>query len=522
MTRTFLALKWRLLRNTVTRTRHAGIAIFGATVGLLVALVIAIDVASRARDASTVAELQRIAVGTTCAWFSIWTISALFLGVDEMVDPQRLALLPLTRAELRTGLVASSLIGLGPFASALITVGVIVGFVPAGAGALVVAAGAIVAFALGLTAARAVATMLTLAQRTRRGRDLAVVIATTGGALLWITTQVAVRTTGPQATNLIHILRWTPPGFAGQAILEASRGRVVAGTGNLTVAVACTALLGWAWLTGVERLWSSPGDSTGAPTTANVASRARLPGTEHTAPIHKELRYLVRSPSRRSATLISFVLGTSLLLLQALRQEIRPTASLVLLAPIAGLFALNSVHNQLGHDAASLWLEVESGGPNRWQLLGRGISWLPALVGPAVPAAIAIAWRSGGWSTAPVAIGLALACAGIPLGVGAIVSTLTPIAIPDANPFANREANTGKGCIAGLVALMAMTVDFVLALPVIVAVALAYQRSVAAAALALVPIALYATLVWWAGIALAVRRIRGHEPELLLAVAQPR
>jgi hypothetical protein len=195
---------------------------------------------------------------------------------------------------------------------------------------------------------------------------------------------------------------------------------------------------------------------------------------------------------------------------------------LVLLAPIAGLFALNSVHNQLGHDAASLWLEVEAGGPGPWQLIGRGISWLPALVGPAIPAAIAIAWRSGGWSTAPVAVGLALACAGIPLGVGAIVSTITPIAIPDANPFANREANTGRGCIAGFVALLAMTVDFALALPVIIAISIAYQHSVAAAAAALVPVALYSALLWWAGIALARRRIRGREPELLLAVAQPR
>ena len=110
-------------------------------------------------------------------------------------------------------------------------------------------------------------------------------------------------------------------------------------------------------------------------------------------------------------------------------------------------------------------------------MVGRSIGWLPALVVPGVPAAVVLAARSGGWAYLPAALALSLAVAGVPLGVGAIVSVYAPFRVPDTgSPFANRNANTGQGCVIGLVAAIATLANTVLLAPVVIVVALAHDE----------------------------------------------
>jgi hypothetical protein len=137
-----------------------------------------------------------------------------------------------------------------------------------------------------------------------------------------------------------------------------------------------------------------------------------------------------------------------------------------------------------------------------------------------VPAALVLAWRSGGWTYVPVAIVLAVAIAGVPLGVGACCSVLAPFRVPDTgSPFANRNANTGQGCVVGLVAMVATACDALLLAPAAIAVVVAHDRGPVALAAAVTGAALWSWGCWWIAIAVAARRVRGREPELLVALA---
>jgi hypothetical protein len=163
---------------------------------------------------------------------------------------------------------------------------------------------------------------------------------------------------------------------------------------------------------------------------------------------------------------------------------------------------------------------VVAGGPRHAELVGRGVSWLPALVVPSTCVAVVLGAVTGAWSWVPFAIGLAIAIAGVPLGVGTLMSVFAPIVVPDdSNPFTNRNANTGQGCLAGIVALIALLLDALLLAPVVVVVVLAARAGLPALGAALVPIALYAVGAWAAGATLAGRRLRGREPELLVALS---
>jgi ABC-2 type transport system permease protein len=522
VTRVFAALKWRLLLNGLFRTRLGWLAAVGAVFGLGLSVVVALGAESAASEASSALAFRAAGLGTYLVVFSAWVFGPLLVGVDETVDPTRLALVPLTRRELLGGLVTASVIGFGPVAAAIVFAGVVVGFVQAGGNALFVVAAVVVGFAMALTASRALATLLTRVQRSRRGRDISVIVAAFVGAGLWLGTQLAPHLSSSAERQLFDVLRWTPPGIVGQAIVDAGNGELAAAALGIVVGAAFVVLFGWAWIAGVERLLVDSGAAVSHVRTGVTSTRERaawLRGGELRASARKELRYLVRSPARRSATLVAVALGTGFVLLQVLQRPGTPGSHAVLLAPLGGFFAVSAVNNQLGHDGASLWLEVTAGGPRRAELLGRGISWLPALVGPSIPVAIVVGAISGGWSYVPLGIALAIAVAGVPLGVGSYMSVVAPIIVPDdSNPFTNRNANTGQGCLVGFVALIALVLDAFLLVPVAVAVVVAADH-LPALALTIAGIALYAAGVWAAGSTLAIRRLRGREPELLVALS---
>jgi ABC-2 type transport system permease protein len=120
----------------------------------------------------------------------------------------------------------------------------------------------------------------------------------------------------------------------------------------------------------------------------------------------------------------------------------------------------------------------------------------------------------------PIAIGLAVAIAGVPLGVGAVMSTLMPFPVPDTgNPFANRYANTGRGCLVGLMSIGALLTDIVLLLPAIIAIVIAKAHGLPALVVTLLPVAVWSIAIWAAGVTIGARRVRGREPELLAALS---
>jgi ABC-2 type transport system permease protein len=310
----------------------------------------------------------------------------------------------------------------------------------------------------------------------------------------------------------------------GQSILEAARGSLLASSLNLAVALAWTGLFLMLWALSASRLLVDEGTSLRR-ASLTVDSSENTPswtrGSEIKAALGKEIRYLVRSPSRRSVLVLNTVMGTAFALLQLLQRESRP-GGMVLVAPLAGLlFSLSAIDNQLGYDSAPLWMEVAAGGPRRAELLGRSASWLPLVAAPALPTAVVIAALTGGWRYVPVAIVLAVVGAGVPLGVGVMISVRAPFPIPDTGkPFSNPYANTGRGCAVGLLVLAALVIDSVLLVPAVVLVIAALRVSYLWLCGAVVPVALWSIAIWWIGANQAARYVRGREPELLAALVE--
>lgn len=531
-TRVFVRLKFRLVINGVRRMTRSTWARIGFAVYLLAALLAAglgVGVAYALRSDWDVAERHRnLILLTTAIVLGWWFAPILSGGVDETIDPARLSLVPLTRSQLRRGQIAAGFVGISPMVVIVWVAGLVVGSARTWASVPFAVAGGIVLLLAALVGSRSLSTSLARLSRTRRGGDMAAVIAVIGGSLVFAGSQLIRFLTTEQLDAAARVARWSPPGMVGEALELAGRGRYGAASWRIAVLAGVVLLAGWWWSRQLDRLLVEPADTRGNRLRDDDARlaifggrRTRLPHTPSGAAAARELIYLVRSPTRRAALLGGTVLGLVYVVLGAAFSD-EPHTWLVLAAPIAMVFALQYASNQLGVDPAAFWVEVAAGADPRARWVGRQMLSVMAVAFPVMVAGVLLALWTGGWIELGVVAVTMVGAAFAMTGVGSVVSPLLVSPIPDSgNPFINRQSMSGTGCQAAIVGMLFFVLVFVLVIPAEVAIRWAwrYQSPFLAVGFAAASVGIN-LVVWWVASAAAVRALPDKELEVLTQLDQ--
>jgi ABC-2 type transport system permease protein len=511
-----VSLRWRLVRN---RARRAGrrspwlsmvigvVYMVGTVAGLL-----------QVRHGSDALAAQRIVLQVSSLVFG-WVFGPILIGgVDETVDPTRLALLPLRRGQMFWVQAVAALTGVGPLAA---SVGMLIG-IPAGfahdvpsAMIAILAAVAVVCLVLGL--ARSVAALLALAQRTRVGRDLGILLAAFLGGALFVVAQLTANMGGRRAARLVGWLEWTPWGWAGRAVVHAREGSIGPALGWLALAFAAAvvALVAWAQLSHLLLVTGERSARSAVRSADRAMPRAH---TVFTAALSRQWIYVRRSPNTRVALLFGTAFGVAFPILQILQHGSRNVEGAAFGVLLAMLVNIGAAANLLGFDAGSLWIEILCGGPRREHMVARSIAVLPNLLVPTWIAAAVIGVWTGTARYVLIVAAVAVPVALIVLAEGMVTSIIAGWPLPDGdNPFGNRQASDGRGGRLAAVALGGLITIVGLASPIVGA---AYVLRDGAGTWVAVAVG----LLWAVGIDLAVvrwteRRLRCREPELLSHLA---
>ena len=552
----FVRLKLRLmagaLRGNGSRARLVGLVV-AVIAGLYVmpagfGLLASLDRGRLAGDAGVI---------VFTAAFAGWAVlPMLAFGTDETLDPARLALLPLRRRTMITGLFAAALTGIGPVVTFVVLLGVVAA-AATGPGSVAVGLVAVaLELALCVAASRALATAFSGLLRSRRGRDLGVL----AGALLTfavIAGNIAFQRSlarggldqGVRAAA--GITRWTPPGMAAHAIADAARGDYPAALLGLAAGGLTVLLLLWAWIAVLGRALVSQDASTQAgrrrtrgdrPAAAGGgrAGAAAVTGTGYLggpagaplAPLRssrvvtvavKELRYSWRDPRRKAAWLglgmavIVTVSVSSLGTGRGLTGAVGPV--LVVAAVYGGAIAGIQSANQFGLDGGALWLNVAATSrPQQLRADLAGKNLASALVALPVFALLytALGLLAHQVTYPAAALGMAACALGVTLGISSIVSVLMPYAVPERRASAFGGAGTGRGFLAGLANLAILILAVIFLSPVLAMLAFLHTGLW----LLLVGPGYGAALAWLGRLAasdIGFRRL----PELLAEVSRP-
>jgi len=531
-TRVFVRLKLRLVVNGIRRMTRSTWARIGFAVYLLVALVgagLGVGVAYALRADWDAAEQHRnLILITAVIVFGWWFAPILSGGVDETIDPARLSLVPLTRSELRRGQIAAGFVGISPMVVVVWVTGLVVGSARTWASVPFAVVTGVVVLLAALVGSRSLSTSLARLSRTRRGGDLAAIIAVVGGSIVFAGSQLIRFLTSEQLDAAARALRWTPPGMAGEAFSLAGRGSYLAASWRIGVLAAVVVLAGWWWSRQLDRLLVEPGDTRGdrlrdGGTGLAIfdGARRRLPHSPAGAAAARELIYLVRSPSRRAALLGGTVLGLVYVLIGVAWVD-GPRTWLVLAAPIGMLFALQYASNQLGVDPAAFWIEVAAGPEPRARWVGRQMLSVVAVLLPVLVAALILAVWTGGWIELGVVVVVMSGASLAMTGVGSVLSPLFVSPIPDSgNPFINRQSMSGTGCSAAIVGGLFLLLVGVLIVPAEIAVRWAwrYQSPVLALGVAVLSVGVN-VVIWRAATSFAARDLPDKELEVLTRLDQ--
>ncbi len=462
MTHHFVAIKLRILRNAFTgdkRLRYGMIVMVVASLGGAIFTFLRIW-NERRFDPINAADHLVLQFNLI---FAAWVFGPLLSGgVDDTLDPSRVTLFPLHPHELRRGFVAAALTGYVPLATLIGVSGAVFAFSGSVGDVVLLIACAMTLIAVSLAASRALAVVLALSGRSRRGRDIGIIAASSFGGLLFLGAMSTTVMSETQYDGAIDVIRWLPAGFIGQAVIDVREGL----HGPAALRILAMAALAWVllsvWMKGLDRLLVLPESvrherRVGKERYPILGRTVSILGRKPWAAVAmKELRYLFRAPQRRSAFVIGTVIGAPFAFVQMLRTG--STDGLAIwFAPVSLLFGLGATNNLLGADASSLWMETSSGLSMRTLLIGKSLAAVPYLVTPVLVSSVALGFFAGDVSNMLLMVALTLVCWGIPLGTGCMVSVLTPFAQHDQdNPYANRRPTSGEGCLIGLLGVGSM------------------------------------------------------------------
>jgi ABC-2 type transport system permease protein len=531
LVRTLVRLRFRLARNARRRLGTASqigfvlastFAVLGAVLMFVVGLS-AVTSGGLATRATAILGAAGLFVG--------WTLlPVVWFGNDETLDPARLVLLPLRPRPLLMGLTIGAFVGPAPVVATAAVLGVVAGLAGSIGFVVVVLAGVLL-LALCVVASRCLTTTLAAALSSRRGRDAAVIV----GALLAVGFQLVrflprwFDVSESAVARVCDVVRWTPPGMIGQAMLDANHGRVLVGLVELAPAALLLVLLARGWAVALDRaLTRAP--SSGAPRrrrrdaeSEGVAELALVPRLLRGIPVRpwvavasRELRYVARDPTRKvmafQAAAVGLIGPVALAVTQASDQP-----RVVALASAGAYIAVLGAMNQFGFDGPAMWQDVAAGDRVRAALIGKNVA-LAMLTAPAVLlAAVVLAAVTDGWADIPLALLLAAGQLGAGLAVANVASVRFPMALAETNnPFGRRVA--GQGCATMLIGMACTTVQALLVAPIAVATFVAARAGYTPlAVVALIGLA-YGAVLWWFGVQVAANVAGPRLPELLREV----
>lgn len=511
-----IQLRWTLTTNRLSRRgKRTRRFVLLAALGYTVANIVILGTARFANDetaANTVVLLMAsMAMG--------WVFGPVLIGgVDETIDPTRLALLPLSATERYVVQLSAAVSGTGPISATTgLLIGLTLGHTGLGISLLVVPIAALAAVLMMVGSARALAALLAIAQRSRTGRDAAVLLAAAAGGTMFTMAQLARDVVDVGGSLLIDVLGWIPWAWPARAINAARAGEEIASLAWLLASLVAMVAshIAWARLSNFLLLNGERSAQGRRRSNRSVLNGAT---SEFGASLSRQWIYLRRSPNSRVGFLFGTVFGVAFALVQIVQQGDGNGAAAAFGILLAMLANLGAATNVLGFDAGSLWLEILANGPNRKNMVARQLIALPNLLLPTWLSGLVVGVWTGQWKLVLLVAMLAIPVAVNVLTFGLIASVVSPAPLPDwDNPFGNRQGNESRGTRIAVIALAGMATIIALSAPIFIVV----FKSLGNWWLWLMPFAglayssaLFALVVGWVGVYLS-----GREPDLVERLA---
>ncbi len=487
--------------------------------------------------------------------YLLWIVlPVLQFTINEGLDISKLALFPLTRAELMLSLIFTSFLDIPTVGLLLVLGAVVAGWAFSLPVALMAFVTMLVFYAQVIGISQLVLALLSRVLQSRRFRDLSIILIGIFSSSCYLFQQLVLRGLGAShiADNLkvdtiSSSLQWLPPGMAARVVERAAQGNWGMSFAWLGGLFALTVLVLYLWQLVVERGLTasesggsrrtrrSKAHAVGLPVAAaNVATRngfvERIKSSQAFSIAIKDIKYYRRDPQLLrlifSSVISIFVLAAVTLFNTGGMGQVNSIGPwAVMVAPFYALLVLTTFSaNVLGMERQSLTSLFLFPINPRQILWGKnGVAFTIGFIEVLLLILVA-ATVTKGWTYVLPAIAIGLAGIGIILGCGNFSSIFFPQRMPQAQRGFQASSSTpssSAGCLRAFMSMVVLLVMLVLLIPVAAALVLPIYFHTEVIWLASIPASLlYGAAFYIIVTNIVAPRMLERVPEILAIVAR--
>lgn len=465
MVATLVRLRFALLVNSLKKsTMQLIFTIIGALYGLgcLVLVVVGLVALSFA----SIDLARTITVFAGAAVILGWTVlPVLTSGIDQTVEPSRLAIFPIPLDSLLVALAVSGVLGVPGIVTLVAALATAATWWHHPLAALVAIPCAIVGVLTAVVGSRmlvALSARIGSGRRFRETKGLLVFIPLLLlGPIVFALTQVA-RSIADILPTIAGIISWTPLGAIWAVPADIAAGELPRAGAEFLIGVATLAVFWLLWRWGLGRaLETTPRDASVGASTRGLGLFSVFAGTPTGAVAARALTYWIRDP-RYAQSLVTIPLVPVLVFFWAGVNG--NVGAFPVVGPIVAMLLAMSIYTDVSYDNTAFALHLQTGVSGRADRLGRVIALAIFAVPVTVVFTIGSVALAGTWHLLPGLLGIDAGILLSGFGVSSVVSGrfVFPVPAPGESPFKSRP---GGGFSLLLSTLVTWSIVGVLILP---------------------------------------------------------
>ncbi len=442
MVTTLVKLRFLLLFNSLRKsTWQLVAAILGAlyglgALGLAIAGLVALSFApiDLARTITTLAGAV-----LTVGWVLLPLVTA---GIDQTVDPQRLATFPIPRDQLLVALLVSGVLGVPGIVTSLASIATAVTwwkFPLAAFAAIICAAIGVLICVAGSRMVTALASRVPSGRRSREARGALLIIPLILLGPILIGLGQLVRNFQSTLPDIATVVGWTPIAAIWAVPADVASGDFAAAGLKFLIGLATLVLVIVVWRAALSRALELPAraSASSTPGTRGIGFFGVFPGTPWGAVAARALTYWLRDP-RYAQSLIVVPLIPALIFFYVGATD--ATGLLNAVGPIVAVLLAMSIYTDVSYDNTAFALHLQKGVSGRDDRLGRVI----ALAVFAAPVSLLLTVGSvaltGTWHFLPGLLAITIGVLLTGFAVSSLISGafIFPVPVPGESPFKSK------------------------------------------------------------------------------------
>ena len=398
-----------------------------------------------------------------------WTLlPVLTSGIDQTVDPARLAPFPVPLDSLLVGLAVSGVLGVPGIVTsiaALATIGTWSRDPLSILAALVSAVIGVLTAVLGSRMFIALASRVGTSRRSREARTLIVFIPLLLlGPIMFMLVNL-IRDAAGVLPRIAEVISWTPVGAIWAVPADVAAGDFGRAGLELLIGLATLAVIVALWRWGLGRALERPAQQSSARAArSGIGLFGVLPGTPWGAVAARALTYWLRDPRYAQSLIIVPLIAVMLVFWNGFGED---STLLAWMGPIIAVLLAMSIYTDVSYDNTAFALHLQTGVSGRADRIGRVV----AVASFAVPLTLALTVAgvgiSGMWSMLPGMLGIMIGVLLTGFAVSSVISGMFTFTVPapGESPF---KSKPGGGFSLMLSSFASWTVMGILALPELV------------------------------------------------------